>query len=198
MGKSPNTSRDDGLPNRTRAHRGGGLSPRIGPPGRETGVAESTHRRGWAGFGGRGSTEKNVVGRLVTDFTRVATETLVLTIPTLLALPPVQGLAPYDVFNTWILAWIATLLVGTLVRGGWIDPPLTDAPGWGRLLATLLLFRLLYFNGTVLVAVGGGLVVATLAGAGSVAWPFALAVGALSALLFPAAVDGWMARVGRL
>jgi hypothetical protein len=194
MSDSTDAGRDDGFPNRTRAHRGGGRSPRDGPPGRETGVATSTYRTEFLAIGNRAGTEKDRLGTLLTDFGRIVGEVGALTLPVMLYLPFALG-GPPALFETWLAALTTVIVVATLVRNGRIASlPFTDAPGWARLFPTLLLLRLPYFNGTLLAAVygGGALVAVTGALAAGLAWSVVVAAGAT--LLFPAAVDAWMAR----
>ena len=194
MSGSRDSSGREGYQTRTRAHRGGGLDPRAGPPGRERSIAETNYRRGWAGLGGASQVEKNAVGRFITDSYRVLGEVAVLTLPTLWYLRYAAANAPVGIFNTWILASAAMASVGTLVRGGWVHPLWTSAPGWVRLFPKLVALRLVYFNLMLVAAMQGGLVVATLTETGAAGLLFAAAVGALTALLFPRVADEAMAR----
>jgi len=196
MSGSRDSSGREGYQTRTRAHRGGGVNPRAGPPGREQSVAETNYRRGWAGLGRASQVEKNAVGRFITDSYRVLGEVTVLTLPTLWYLRYAAESASVGIFNMWILASTAMALVGTLIRGGWLRPLWTDAPGWVRLLPKLVALRLGYFNLMLVVAMQGGLTVAGLTGAAAVGLLFATAVGALTALLFPRVADETMARFG--
>lgn len=194
MSDSAESERDDGFPNRTRAHRGGGLSPRDGPPGRETRAATSTYRTEFLGVGNRAGSEKDRLGSLLADLGRVVGEVGALTLPVMLYLPFAVA-EPAALFETWLAALTTMIVVATLVRNGRIASlPLTDAPGWARLFPTLLLLRLPYFNGTLLAAVygGGALVAVTGALAAGLAWSVGVVAGAT--LLFPAVVDAWMAR----
>jgi hypothetical protein len=194
MSDSTEPGRDDGFPNRTRAHRGGGQSPRQGPPGRETRAATSTYRSEFLAIGNRAGTEKDRLGALLTDFGRIVGEVGLLTVPVMLYLPFAIG-APPGRFETWLVGLTTAVVVATLVRNGRIASlPFTDAPGWARLFPTLVLLRVCYFNGALLAAVygGGALVAVTGALAAGLAWAVVVAAGAT--LLFPAAVDAWMAR----
>lgn len=193
MSDSTESSRDDGFPNRTRAHRGGGRSPREGPPGRETRAATSTYRSEFLGIGNRAGSEKDRLGALLADFGRIVGEVGALTLPVMLFLPFAVG-GPLGRFETWLAGLTTMIAVATLIRNGRIASlPFTDAPGWARLFPTLLVLRLLYFNGTLLVAIYGGSVVVGLTGlvAAGAAWALLVAGGAT--LLFPGAVDAWMA-----
>lgn len=195
MSDSTDPGRDDGLPKRTRAHRGGGRSPRSGPPGRETRAATSTYRSEFLGIGNRGVSEKDRLGALLADFGRIVGEIGGLTLPVMLYLPFAPFWGPPALFETWLVALTTMVVVATLIRNGRIASlPFTDAPGWARLFPTLILLRLLYFNGTLLAAIYGGGAVAGLTGAVSAGLVWSLVVAATAMLLFPRAVDGWMAR----
>lgn len=192
MTDSPPSGRGDGLPNRTRAHRGGGRSPRAGPPGRETTAATTNYRHGWIGVGSRSGSEKTIPGKVLADIGRIAGEIGILTIPTMVYLPIAAGNS-IGMFDAWIAALTTMLVVGTLLRGGWIAPPLTESPGWARLFPTLILLRVLYFNGVLLFVIHSGPPVADVTGV-SVAGPlWAVVVGGIGTLLFPRTVDEWMA-----
>ncbi|WP_135662245.1 hypothetical protein [Halorhabdus rudnickae] len=196
MSDSKHPERGDGLPSRTRAHRGGGRSVREGPPGRETALTKTTYRRNWVGIGNRAGTELDRFGMLLSDLGRIIGEVAILTPPFLfvLFLAPLGG--PYSsVFELFLVAWPTMILVGTLLRGGWIAPPLTEVPGWVRLFPTLILLRLLYFNGTLVVAIYGGQVVANVTATIAIGLVWSLIVAAASMLLFPRVVDEWMARL---
>ena len=193
MSDSPVPGRDDGFPNRTRAHRGGGQSPRDGPPGRETRAATSTYRSEFLGVGNRGVSEKDRIGSLLADFGRIVGEVGALTLPVMLYLPFAVG-QPLARFKTWLAALTTMIVVATLIRNGRIASlPLTDAPGWARLFPTLILLRLPYFNGTLLAAIYGGGAVVGVTGALAAGLAWAVVVAGAATLLFPRAVDGRMA-----
>lgn len=196
MGSPRDSTGRERWQSRTRAHRGGGLSPRAGPPGREQSAAETNVRRGWYGWGQLSQVEKSRVGVFLNDVTRVFAEVTVLSLPFLVALPFLPTAGPFDIFNVWLPALTAMVLVGTLVRTGWVHPPWTDSPGWVRLLPTLVVLRVLYFNFAFLAATYGGLAVAGLVGEGAVGWLAGAGAGAVAALAFPRVTDEWMARVG--
>lgn len=193
MSDSTQPGRDDGLPNRTRAHRGGDHSPRRGPPGRETSAATSNYRREFLAIGNRTGSEKDRVGVFFADVGRIAGEIGTLTLPVMLYLPVAQAGKPFAFFETWLLALMTMIVVGTLLRGGWITPPFTDAPGWVRLFPTLILLRLVYFNGALLVSIHGGSAVAGETGVVAAGLLWSLSVSGAATLLFPRVVDGWMA-----
>ena len=109
-------------------------------------------------------------------------------------LPVVSVWEPVALFETWLLALLTMIVVGTLVRSGWIAPPFTDAPGWARLFPTLILLRLIYFNGGLLVAIHSGSVVAVETGVVATGLLWSATVSALVTLLFPRVVDEWMVR----
>ncbi|WP_181686005.1 hypothetical protein [Halorhabdus salina] len=196
MSDSTQPGRDNGLPNRTRAHRGGGRSPRRGPPGRETSAATSNYRREFLAIGNRTGSQKGQIGVLLADIGRITAEVGILTLPVMLYLPVAPVREPPALFETWIVALLTMIVGGTLLRSGWISPPFTNAPGWARLFPTLLVLRLLYFNGTLLVAVHSGSVVAGQTGMVGAGLLWSLGVSGTATLLFPRVVDTWMAGTG--
>lgn len=196
MSDSRDSGRSQGFQTRTRAHRGGGVNPRAGPPGREQHAAETNYRRGWFGWGQASQVEKNAFGVFFNDVYRVATEVVVLTLPVLWYLSFVAGTASAGIFDAWLVATAAMVLVGTLVRTGWVDPPLTTAPGWVRLFPKLVFLRLVYFNLALLVVMHGALAASRAADTGLVVGLVAAVGGAGSVLLFPRLTDDVMTRLG--
>lgn len=195
MSDSRDSGRSEGFQSRTRAHRGGGVKPRAGPPGREQHAAETTYRRGWFGWGKASQVEKNAFGVVFSDCYRVASEVIVLTLPVLWYLSFAAGAANVGLFNAWLVATAAMVLGGTLVRGGWVHPPLTSAPGWVRLFPRLILLRLVYFNLTLLTVIYAALTVSQALDPGLVTIFVAAVGGAASALLFPRVTDEVMGRM---
>lgn len=193
MGDSTESGKDDGLPSRTRAHRGGGRSPRAGPPGRETRAATTTYRSEFLAIGNRAGSEKDRLGALIADVGRIVGEVGATTLPVMLYLPFAVW-RPAALFETWLAALTTVIAVATLIRNGRIASlPFTDAPGWARLLPTLIPLRLLYFNGTLLAAIYGGGAVADLTGSTAAGLALSVAVSAAATVSFPRAVDAWMA-----
>lgn len=194
MSDSGDSSPSEGFQSRTRAHRGGGgLKPRAGPPGREQHAAETNYRRGWFGWGRASQVEKNAFGVVISDCYRVAAEVVVLTLPVLWYLSFVAGSASVGIFDAWLVATAAMVLVGTLVRAGWVHPPLTSAPGWVRLFPSLIVLRLGYFNLALLAVMYAALAVGQAVGPGLVTIIVAAVGGATTVLLFPRVTDVVMA-----
>lgn len=166
-------------------------------PGRETNVANSCRRRVFYGYGSSARVRKNGFGRFLDDTVRVYAEVSVFALPVLLYIMDYPAGGWFDAKATGLLAWSAMTLVGALIRGGWIQPPGTETPGWVRLTPWLLALRVGYLPVILALAVFGGLWAAGPAGvvAGS-AW--AVAVAAVGVLLFPRVSELWLAWVGRL
>lgn len=172
------------------------MGHRHGTPGRETGVAESSVRRIWFGYGSLTRAEKDSTGVLLHDTIRIYGEVSVLSLPALFAVmsaTPVDA-AWLDPKATGLVAWLTMTVVGVLVRGGWIRP-LATSVGWVRLSPTLLVLRLLYFNLTVAVATFGGIAIGTAVGLGPVSVLWSSGFTTLAILLFPRTTDEWVARV---
>lgn len=196
MSDSPDSQRSQGFQSRTRAHRGGGVNPRAGPPGREPHAAETNYRRGWFGWGQASQVEKNAFGLLFNDFYRLAAEVLVLTLPVLWYLSFVADSAGLGVFNAWLVASAAMVVVGTLVRVGWVRPLLTDTPGWVRLFPKLIALRVVYFNLALLLVMYAGFAVETVTGEPLAGIVVAGVGGTATVLLFPRLTDEFLTRVG--
>jgi len=196
MSDSRDSSRSEGFQSRTRAHRGGGLNPRAGPPGREQHAAETNYRRGWFGWGQASQVEKNAFGVVFTDCYRIAGEIVLLTLPVLWYLSFAAGAGQVGIFNAWLVATAAMVVVGILVRGGWVHPPLTSAPGWVRLFPKLIVLRVGYFNLTLLAVMYAALAIGQAVGPKPVVVLAAAVGGAASVLLFPRVTDEVMARLG--
>jgi hypothetical protein len=97
------------------------------------------------------------------------------------------------------------VIVGTLVRGGFVRPLATPTPGWVTLSPSLLLARIPYFNGGLALAIFGGLRVeqamtglAAVSGSVGVVAGLAWAAGVatLLSLCFPRFAERWLSVVG--
>jgi len=97
------------------------------------------------------------------------------------------------------------VVVGTLVRGGFVRPLWTSTPGWVMLSPSLLLARVPYFNAGLALAIFGGLraeqtvtglapASGSLGVAAGLAW--AAGVAALLSLCFPRFAERWLSVVG--
>jgi len=155
----------------------------------------STERRIWYGYGQLARAEKSRFGAFLHDTIRIFGEVAVLGLPALLCVWVSPTTAFYDVTATAMVAWAGMTLVGPLVRGGWIHPIGTDAPGWVRLAPSLLLLRAAYYNAVLLRASFGVFALSVIAGRPALGFLFAAAVACLSMLAFPRVTDEWMARL---
>lgn len=183
----------DGWQPDTSARREAETGRRRGPPGRETAAARSTERRVWYGYGSLSRAEKSAFGAFLHDTTRIFGEVAVLGLPALLYVWAYPTTAFYDVTATAVTAWVVMTLVGTLVRGGWIHPLWTDAPGWVTLSPSLLVVRVGYYVPALLVAAFGGFWLSE-AATPAAGLPFSAAVAAVSMLAFPRLAEAWLAR----
>ena len=159
-----------------------------GPPTRQTRAATERRRWTWHGLGTAAQTDKDGVGVFLDDVVYVFAEISFLSLPVLYAVMMGAGRAYFGVKTGVFAAWMAMVLVGTLIRGGWLTPLATDVPGWVSLKPSLVVLRLVYYNAVMgAVAYLGG----TFATAGypflSVVCP--AVVGAGAAGLFPAVAD---------
>jgi len=168
-----------------------------GPPGRETDAADSTERRIWYGYGTLGRAEKDPLGMLLQDVIRIYGEVTVLSLPILLLVHILPPGVWYDATGTALVAWILMTGVGTLVRGGWVQPLATDTRGWVTLSPWLLVLRLVYFNGMFALAAFGGVLVGALVGWPLVSVLWSASVAILSMLVFPRIGEETARRFGR-
>jgi len=138
------------------------VTRRRGPPGRETAAAESNERRSWYGYGHLTRTEKDGYGLFLHDATRIFTEVTVFSLPVLLFVMDYPASGWFDAKATGLLAWAVAIIVGTLIRGGWVRPWGSETLGWVSLSPSLLALRVPYFNAVLALAIFGGLQVGTL------------------------------------
>jgi len=138
------------------------VTRRRGPPGRETAAAESNERRSWYGYGHLTRTEKGGVGLFLHDATRIFGEVTVISLPVLLFVMDYPATGWFDAKATGLVTWTVAILVGTLVRGGWVRPLASGTRGWVSLNPTLLALRVPYFNAVMALGIFGGLWIAGL------------------------------------
>ena len=178
---------------------------RRGTPGRESAAARSTERRIWYGYGQLTSAEKSRFGVFLHDTTRLFSEISILSLPVLLLVMEYPATGWFDAKATGLVAWLTAVVVGTLVRGGFVHPIATPTPGWVTLSPSLLLARVPYFNSGLALAIFGGLrveqTIATVAPASGglgvaagLAW--AAGVATLLSLCFPWFAERWLSVVG--
>ena len=160
--------------------------------GRETGVAESSRRHVFYGYGSSTTVEKNGFGRFLDDVVRVYAEVSVFALPVLLSIMEYPAGGWFDAKATGLLAWSTMTLVGALIRGGWLQPLWTETPGWVTLRPWLLVLRVGYRPVVFALAVFGGYWLAGVAGvvAGSV-WTVTVAAGGMA--VFPRVAEQWLA-----
>jgi hypothetical protein len=154
-------------------------------PARETRPARTRLRRSWAGHGSLITVEKDPLARYLHDVTRVFADVSIPALPALLLVLMSPDLRPFGVKGGALFVWASLTLTATLVRGGWVDPPFTEVPGWVAVTPRLVLLRVVAFNGVFLLAAYGGDVVASTVGVPLVAPLLATAVGVVAALAFP-------------
>lgn len=128
--------------------------------------------------------EKDGVGVLLDDVGYAFAEVSVFSIPVLYYVMVTEAAAWYGVKTGALVGWLAMVGVAAVVRGGWVTPPATDAPGWVSLTPWLVALRVPYYNGALALAAYGASEVASL-GSPLASVGLALAVGALATALFP-------------
>lgn len=108
-------------------------------------------------------------------------------LPTLVFVGTTNGVS-FDLRGGVLFAWLALVVVATLVRGGWVATPLTPRRGWLALTPLAVGVRVVAFNAALVAAGLAGIVVGRLVGSAGVV-AVALAVGATTALLAPALAE---------
>jgi len=163
-------------------------------PARQTERARDRRRRTWDGDSLGSMTEKDSVGVLLDDAGYVFADVSTFSIPVLAAVLVTEPATWYGVKTGALVAWLAMVAVGTAIRGGWVTPPATDAPGWVSLAPRLLAFRLGYYNAALALGAYGASAVASL-GYPLASLGVALGVGALAAGFFPRLAESFYGLV---
>lgn len=154
-------------------------------PGRQTKPAYSDVRRTWYGYGHLARAEKSGVGRFLHDCSYVFGDVSVLSLPVLFAIAADPGMGAFDATAAGLLAWATMVVVGAVIRGGWIRPPGTDTRGWVAVTPALIALRLVYYNLTLAVGVFGGVTLAEWVGIPPLSLVTAVAVALATTLAFP-------------
>ncbi|UPV74343.1 hypothetical protein M0R89_17640 [Halorussus limi] len=170
-------------------------------PARQTRAAESRRRQSWSGWGEGTVDEKDGIGVFLDDVTYVFADVSALSLPILWTVL-VGGTNEWvGVKTAALVAWLTTVAVGALIRGGWVTPLATDAPGWVALTPWLVALRVFYYNAALALAAYGGRALGEASSTVGPQWPslatvgFAFAVGALAAALFPRVAESFYGAV---
>lgn len=158
-------------------------------PGRDSRPAYSTRRRTWYGWGQTARIEKSGFGRLLHDCPRIYADVSVSSLPFLLYVFFYGDTAVFGVTTATLVTWATMVVSGTLIRGGWIDPLGTDLLGWVSITPWLILFRLGYFNGLMMLAVFGSLSIAAATSVAFISVPIAVAIAYVGTSIFPACAE---------
>lgn len=159
-----------------------------GPPTRQTRAALENRRWTWYGTGTAAKAEKDAVGVFLDDVVYVFADVSLPSLPVLYAVMMLGEPGFFGVKTGTFVGWMAAVLVGTLIRGGWVMPLATDVPGWVSLKPSLVALRLPYYNAMLGAAAYLGWALASLGHPLlSVVCPAAVAVAGVAA--FPAVAD---------
>ncbi|WP_247001007.1 hypothetical protein [Halosolutus gelatinilyticus] len=154
-------------------------------PSRQVELANSPVRRTWYGYGSLARVEKSGAGRFLHDCSHVFGDVSIPSLPVLFAIMAAPGTGPYDATAAGLLAWATMVVVGTAIRGGWIEPLATDTLGWVSLSPSLIALRLVYYNFVLAVGVFGGVALARIVDVASLSLVAAFVVALGSTLAFP-------------
>ncbi|WP_293031829.1 hypothetical protein [Natronococcus sp.] len=155
-------------------------------PGRRTRPAYTRKRQSWYGYGTIASLEKSRFGCFLHDLTSIFGEVSIIGLPVLLLVGMTDSTASYGVTAAAIVAWLTMVLVGTLVRGGWVRPLGTETLGWLTFSPALIALRFVHYNTALAVASYGGVAVAVAVGVPPLSVAVAVIVGVGSMLALPA------------
>ncbi|WP_049891617.1 hypothetical protein [Natronococcus amylolyticus] len=155
-------------------------------PGRRTRPAHTRKRQSWYGYGTIATMEKSRFGCFLHDLTSIFGEVSILGLPVLLLVGMTSSTASYGVTAAAIVAWLTMVLVGTLVRGGWVRPLGTETLGWLTFSPALIALRFVHYNTALAVASYGGVAVAVVVGVPPLSIFAAIVVGVGSMLALPA------------
>lgn len=162
-------------------------------PARQTRPATSRRRQSWYGLGERQVAEKDGVGVFLDDVAYAFADVSVSSLPVLFALLLTETNEWFGAKTFALVAWLTMVAGAALIRGGWVTPLATDAPGWVALTPWLVVLRLGYLGGALALAAYGGRAVGAVSPV--VGGAFALLVGALSVALFPRFAEWFYAVV---
>lgn len=165
------------------------------PPGRETGAARSPERRTWYGHAQLTRTEKRGVSLYLHDLTYAFADVSLFALPTILLAYVASGTAAYGGRTVTLAAWVAMTATAAAIRGGWVTPLATTVPGWVSITPALVALRLGYYNAALAVTVVGSLALAAAVSSPPAAIGVAAALGALTALSFPALAEAVSRRL---
>ncbi|UPW00381.1 hypothetical protein M0R88_17980 [Halorussus gelatinilyticus] len=166
-------------------------------PARQIRAATSRRRQSWSGWAEGSVDEKDGVGVFLDDVTYVFADVSVFGLP-VLWLVLVTGTNEWAGLKTGALvAWLTTVAAGALIRGGWVTPLATDAPGWVAVTPWLVALRVAYYNAALALAAYGGRALGEASSVVGPQWPSlatvgaAFVVGALAAALFPRVAESF-------
>lgn len=159
-------------------------------PARQTRAATSRRRQSWSGWGEGRVDEKDGVGVFLDDVAYAFADVSVPSLPVLYGLLAGAGADWFGLKAFALVAWLTMVVGAALIRGGWVAPLATDAPGWVAVTPWLVALRLGYYNATLAAAAYGGRAVAA-AWSPVAAAVGALLVGALSVALFPRVAESF-------
>lgn len=133
--------------------------------------------------------EKSGFGRFLDDVTYIFADVTVSSLPALLYVWANEPDSELALTAPALAAWTTMVVVGTLIRGGWITPVGSKTLGWVSTRLSLLGARLVYFNLVLLTSVYGSFGLAALIGIDGLVVPVAVAIGATATLAFPRIAD---------
>lgn len=156
-----------------------------GAPGRQTGPATTATRRSWYGHGTLTRVEKPPFNRYLHDVTYTFADVSIPSLPVLFVVMLSSMEPGFGPVPATMVGWATLVVVAAAIRGGWIQPLATDAPGWIAVTPSLVVLRLVYYNLLLFAAAYGSVALANAVGTPAASLGFAFAIALLATLLFP-------------
>ncbi|MCU4740723.1 hypothetical protein [Natronoglomus mannanivorans] len=166
-----------------------------GAPGRQTGPATTATRRSWYGHGTLTRVEKSPVNRYLHDVTYVFADVSIPSLPVLFVVMMTSVEAGFGAVPATMVGWATLVAVAAAIRGGWIQPPATDTPGWVAVTPSLVVLRLVYYNLLLFAVAYGSVALADLVGRPAASLGFAFAIALLATVLFPRVAESVYRRL---
>lgn len=166
-----------------------------GTPGRQTGPATTATRRSWYGHGTLTRVEKPPFNRYLHDVTYTFADVSIPSLP-VLVLVMLSSVEPgFGPVPATMVGWATLVVVAAAIRGGWIQPLATDAPGWVAVTLSLVAVRLIYYNLVLFAAAYGSVALADLAGRPAASIGFAFLITLFATLSFPRVAESVYRRL---
>jgi len=155
---------------------------------RDVRSATSDRRLTWYGWGKIARVPKTGFGQFLHDLARMYGDVSFSALPFLFLVWLSGEMSLFGFTTATIGVWFSLVFVGTLIRGGWIRPVLSDTPGWVAVAPSMIALRLVYYNVAMAISVFAAVTIGS-ATLGPLVIPASIGLGVLVAVLFPRIAD---------